>query len=71
MTESLATFPTQTNLPKVVYDHEIIVRETEVENWYYVKHGFCTPEDALEIFHAFFELNGRERIAYLGLPTGY
>jgi hypothetical protein len=71
MTESLATFPTQTDLPKIVHAHEIIVHETDVENWHYVKHGFCTPHDALEIFHAFFELNGRERIAHLGLPSVY
>lgn len=48
-----------------------VVRESDVENWYYVKQGFCTQEDALRIFHAFFTLNGRERIEYLGLPSVY
>jgi len=71
MTESLATFPTVTDLPKIVYAHEVIVRETDVERWHYVKQGLCTPDEALDIFHAFFELNGRERITSLGLPSVY
>lgn len=69
--ESLASWPSFSPLPKVVHEHEVIVRETEVDEWYYVKRGLCTREQALEIFHAFFELNGRERISYLGLPTVY
>lgn len=44
-----------------------IIRETEVDQWYYVKKGFCKKEQALEIFHAFFTLNGQERIQHLGL----
>ena len=48
-----------------------VVRETEVDQWYYVKNGSCSRERALEIFYAFFELNGRERIEDLGLPTVY
>jgi hypothetical protein len=48
-----------------------VVKETEVDQWYYVKNGCCSRERALEIFGAFFELNGRERIEYLGLPTVY
>ncbi len=48
-----------------------VVHEAELDQWYYVKHGRCTPEHALEIFYAFFELGGRERIRYLGLPPGY
>ena len=71
ISDSLATWPTLSTLPKVVYEREVVVREAEVEDWYYVKHGFCTAEQALDIFHAFFELNGRERIAYLGLPSAY
>jgi hypothetical protein len=69
--ESLATWTTFSDLPKVVYEHEVIVRETDIERWHYVKHGLCTPDEALEIFHAFFELNGRERITYLGIPSVY
>jgi len=48
-----------------------LVREEDVENWYYVQNKYCTPEEALSIFHAFFELNGRERIRSLGLPQMY
>ena len=48
-----------------------IIHEADVEQWYYVKHGHCTKEQALEIFNAFFVLNGTERIKYLGLPSVY
>jgi hypothetical protein len=48
-----------------------LVDERNAREWYYVKRGLCTLEDALEIFHAFFELNGRERIEFLGLPHTY
>jgi hypothetical protein len=48
-----------------------VAHEAEVKEWYYVKRGLCSPEQALEIFHAYFDLNGRERIEYLGLPSGY
>jgi hypothetical protein len=48
-----------------------VVREQEIDQWYYVKRKQCTREHALEIFDAFFELNGRERIGYLGLPSVY
>jgi hypothetical protein len=69
--ESLKTWESFSDLPKVVYDNEIVVRETDVEKWYYVRQGLCTTEQALEIFHAFFELNGRERIGYLEIPSVY
>lgn len=45
------------------------VAEAEVEDWYYVRRGLCPPEQALGIFNAFFELDGRERLEYLGLST--
>jgi len=48
-----------------------IVRERDVQNWYYVKHGLCSPGVALMIFRAFFELNGRERLKHLGIDGGY
>ncbi len=48
-----------------------VVHEEEVDQWFYVKNGMCTPEQGLEIFHAFFQLNGRERAEYLGLPLAY
>ena len=67
----LALWPSVSSLPKAVADGEIVVRESDVDNWHYVKCGLCTRKQALEIFHAFFELNGRERITYLGLPTIY
>ncbi|NJM75680.1 MAG: hypothetical protein HC852_07735 [Acaryochloridaceae cyanobacterium RU_4_10] len=47
------------------------VFESEVAQWYYVSRGLCTPEQALEIFNAYFDLNGRERLAYLGLTSIY
>ncbi|MCZ6672446.1 MAG: hypothetical protein O7C75_05835 [Verrucomicrobia bacterium] len=47
-----------------------VVNETAVDQWYYVKNGYCTREQALVIFNAFFEVNGSERIEYLGLKTG-
>jgi hypothetical protein len=43
------------------------VEEAEVDQWYYVKRGDCSRQQALEIFHAFFRLNGRERLVYLNL----
>lgn len=48
-----------------------IVHEAEVDQWYYVKNGYCTIHQAIEIFNAFFILNGRERLEYLGLPSIY
>jgi hypothetical protein len=48
-----------------------IVREADLANWYYVKNGICSPEQARCIFDAYFELNGRERIEFLGLPPVY
>jgi hypothetical protein len=67
----LALWPSVSPLPKIVSDSEIVVRETDVDNWHYVKRGLCSREQALEIFHAFFELNGRERIQHLRLPSIY
>ncbi len=43
------------------------VAEADVDQWYYVKRGDCSRQHALEIFNAFFRLNGRERAAYLEL----
>lgn len=48
-----------------------IVHEAEVDQWYYVKSGHCTTSQALEIFNAYFELNGKERFDYLGLSSKY
>jgi hypothetical protein len=48
-----------------------IIREDEVERWYYVHNGLCTKEQALRIFNAFFELDGRERAKYLNLNAAY
>lgn len=52
---------------QVIVELTDTVNENEVEQWYYVKNGLCTRQLAVEIFSAFFELNGRERIAYLDL----
>ena len=67
----LALWPSASSLPKVVTDGEIVVRETQADGWHYVKQGLCSREQALETFHAFFELTGRERIEHLGLPAIY
>jgi hypothetical protein len=48
-----------------------VVKESEVEQWYYVRHGLCPPDRALQIFYAFFELDGSERLEFLGLPRTY
>jgi hypothetical protein len=48
-----------------------VVYESEVEQWYYVGRGLCSPERALAIFDAFFELDGSERAAHLRLPKPY
>jgi len=47
------------------------IREDEVERWYYVCNGLCTKEQALRMFNAYFELNGRERARYLNLHVAY
>lgn len=47
------------------------VHEDDVEHWSFVRNKRCTPEQALLIFHAFFDLDGRERADFLGLPTSY
>lgn len=56
---------------EIASDSAGVIREAEVEEWYYVKNGCCTPEQALDIFDAFFVLTGRERMEYLGLPSVY
>jgi hypothetical protein len=71
ITRSLEDWPSVSSLPKLVHEREIVVRESEVSDWYYVRQGLCSAEQALEIFHAFFNLNGRERIEHLGLPSVY
>jgi hypothetical protein len=48
-----------------------VVHESDVEKWYYVRRGSCSPEQALKIFDAFFELDGSERAASLGLARTY
>ena len=47
------------------------IREDEVARWYYVRNGLCTKEQALRMFNAYFELNGRERATYLNLRAAY
>jgi hypothetical protein len=67
----LDDWQTASQLPKHVSRREILVREEEVDDWPYVQSGRCTSAQALEIFHAFFELDGRERIDALELPPIY
>jgi hypothetical protein len=45
-----------------------IVREADIDDWYYVKRGRCSRDRALAVFNAFFELDGSERFAALELP---
>ncbi len=71
ITRELTSWPSASSLPKVVERSEVVVREEEVDRWPYVRRGLCSREQALEIFHAFFELTGRERIEALGLPSVY
>lgn len=47
------------------------IHEDDVEKWFFVRNGYCTPESALLFFHAFFQLTGRERLEHLGLPANY
>jgi hypothetical protein len=44
-----------------------VVEEAQVDGWYYVKRGDCTRKQALEIFNAFFVINGSERRGCLDL----
>lgn len=44
-----------------------VINESEVENWLYVRKGFCTANDALSYFNAFFELSGIEQAKYYGI----
>jgi len=48
-----------------------VIDEAEVEQWYYVRRGLCSAERALRIFHAYFEVDGSERLEHLGLPRAY
>jgi hypothetical protein len=67
----VATWPTASQAPKAVDERDIVVHEDDVEDWYYVREGLCSPQQALEIFDAFFELDGSERLSALGLPRSY
>jgi hypothetical protein len=67
----LADWPTASRAPKVVGEGDVVVHEDDVESWYYVREGLCSPEQALRIFDAFFELDGSERLRALGLPRSY
>jgi hypothetical protein len=71
MNAAVDEWQTASRLPKAVTRGEIVVREEEVDEWRYVREGLCSRDQALEIFHAFFELDGRERIESLGLPPIY
>jgi hypothetical protein len=55
---------------QVTVEVKQVVKETDVENWHYVKQGICRSEQALEIFHAFFELTGQERVQHLNRLHG-
>ncbi len=44
-----------------------VIREEEIDDWYYVKRKICSKSQALEIFQSFFLLNGKERLDHLQL----
>ena len=44
-----------------------VIRESEVSDWYYVKNGKCSEQDALYYFDLFFKSDGNERVSALGL----
>ena len=43
------------------------IKETNVDDWFYVKTKQCSVQDALAYFHAYFKLTGAERAKELGL----
>ena len=55
----------------IVRDSMGTIREEDVDSWCFVRDGSCTREQALRVFHAFFELDGRERAGHLQLPVSY
>lgn len=46
---------------RVRVDVDRVVRERDVERWPMVRDARCSADDARQIFHAFFDLDGRER----------
>jgi hypothetical protein len=44
---------------------DAVVREADVADWPSVLTGYCSPEEALVIFHSFFELDGSERFSHV------
>lgn len=47
----------------VTIEVEATVDLADVDHWYHVRNGHCTAEEARPFFEAFFELDGRERLA--------
>lgn len=43
------------------------VKDVEARDWFYVRNGDCSMDEALRIFEAFFQLSGSERLKYLEL----
>lgn len=41
--------------------HFHYIDQKDIDEWYYVKRGICTKQDARKYFDAFFILNGKER----------
>jgi hypothetical protein len=42
-----------------------VVEESRSAEWHYVREGLCSRERALQVFHAFFQLDGRERFSHV------
>jgi len=45
------------------------INEKDMANWFYVKSGACSEQDAKVYFDSFFILNGRERAKKMGLDS--
>lgn len=63
----LAHLGYQQVLVRRVADYYEYLREDELSEWFYVKSGECSKEDARAYFDAFFKLNGSERAKRIGL----
>jgi len=66
-TAVLAHLGHRTMTARYLNDHFRCIREKDLDRWYYVRSGQCSPADARAYFHAYFQADGRERARRLGL----
>ena len=55
---------------RVTVEVDAVVREQDVDAWPRVRSGYCTADEALIFFRAFFELDGSERFNYVSAKWG-